>query len=417
MDRSSLSIRKIISLDDEESDSSDELKDPPKKERLSLNLEQCHSDDTNLSGILLSPKYVRNSECMDRKRTSVPPRRNRSESSNLRRKSRGIPQAKTPRSKTSYIVTKSKTSSPRSKSQTPNPNDTNIDIRSPRISPGRKGESRINVKLIEPIGKGGSGTSLWKANVSGWGCCVKELPLKMCVDADIEIFENEIKILQTLPVLNTHFVKYLGFQKTDVSYQLIMQLYDGTLGDLIEKMKKKNEKFTVKQITMAGFHVIQALNVLHSRRLMHRDIKSSNVLFEGSFKKLDDINYVLGDFGESKIILPNSKANTVVGTSLWIAPEVLTATKLDHYSFSADIWSFGMLLYEMITLKFPYYDVKGFGAHLKILSGKLPTLTSTQKSEYYQIVSVLEDCLIFEPSKRPTSAQLIMRFQTILDHI
>lgn len=76
---------------------------------------------------------------------------------------------------------------------------------------------------------------------------------------------------------------------------------------------------------------------LHSQKLIHRDVKSANVFYETDYN--GHATYVLGDFGESKILLRKS-ADTIAGTNRWIAPEVFKSS----YSFEADVWSFGMLL-------------------------------------------------------------------------
>lgn len=72
-------------------------------------------------------------------------------------------------------------------------------------------------------------------------------------------------------------------------------------------------------------------------------------------------NLRLGDFGESKL-LPKKIATTLAGTTRWIAPEVFDWRGGKGYSFEADIWSFGMLLYELMTLKIPFFET-GLGEY------------------------------------------------------
>lgn len=115
---------------------------------------------------------------------------------------------------------------------------------------------------------------------------------------------------------------------------MFTSLYDGNLLDLIENQKSQ---FSSRKILRIADSVLNALVLLHTRNLIHRDVKSANVFYEIVNGKM---NYVLGDFGESKI-LPKKITGTLTGTTRWIAPEVFD-TK--GYSFEADIWSFGMLL-------------------------------------------------------------------------
>lgn len=80
---------------------------------------------------------------------------------------------------------------------------------------------------------------------------------------------------------------------------------------------------------------------------MHRDIKSMNIFYSGSIDDMDNITLVLGDFGESKVLY-DLRAKTCVGTSVWMAPEVLQSDNVNSYSFAADVYSFGMVLYVKI---------------------------------------------------------------------
>lgn len=116
-----------------------------------------------------------------------------------------------------------------------------------------------------------------------------------------------------------------------------MCLYDGSVYDMIQK--RRPLKFNLLFILEISESVLNALVTLHSRKLIHRDVKSVNVFYQcfqgGKFK------FVLGDFGQSKLML-KKKTSTVSGTSRWIAPEIFKHKC--GYSFEADMWSFGMFL-------------------------------------------------------------------------
>lgn len=174
---------------------------------------------------------------------------------------------------------------------------------------------------------------------------------------DVIAFEKEIEILKDLPSQNKFIVQYLGFQRTEEQLEVFTALYDGNLLELIEK---QSEPFGSREILVIADSVLNALVTLHSRKLIHRDVKSANVFYEMIDGKM---NYVLGDypfcgekffhffvhspfvgdFGESKILL-KKLATTLTGTTRWIAPEVFDRKGGKGYSFEADIWSFGMLL-------------------------------------------------------------------------
>jgi len=89
-----------------------------------------------------------------------------------------------------------------------------------------------------------------------------------------------------------------------------------------------------------------AVKHVHDRKILHRDLKSSNVF-------LTNNNRVkLGDFGIAKVLnKTTSKAKSFVGTPYYISPEIIEGKRYDFFS---DIWSIGVILYELCTLELPF---------------------------------------------------------------
>lgn len=136
---------------------------------------------------------------------------------------------------------------------------------------------------------------------------------------------------------------------------------------------------------------------------MHRDIKSMNILFEGDIQKVDEMLFVLTDFGESKRLC-EKKTNTIKGTPSWMAPEVISGDS--DYSYPADIWSFGMVLYELMTLKLPYNEEKF--VVLAITKGKLPVLNDATIRKYAPLLPLYESCTDIVPNNRPNVERALL---------
>jgi len=116
----------------------------------------------------------------------------------------------------------------------------------------------------------------------------------------------------------------------------------GDLASHIKEKKKKGETFTEEEILNWFIQICIALEYIHGRKILHRDIKSQNIF-------LTTNNTVkLGDFGISKLLeSTNECAMTVVGTPYYMSPEVC---ENKPYTFKSDVWALGCVLYELCTL-------------------------------------------------------------------
>lgn len=123
-----------------------------------------------------------------------------------------------------------------------------------------------------------------------------------------------------------------------------MEYVDGvTLGDRIKNNYRNDIKFTDKEILKYFTEIVLAIRYIHSKGILHRDLKPENVFIAS------DDTIKLGDFGLSRVV--DDTASTICGTPAYMAPEIVV-NKL--YDEKADVWSLGVILYELITLDKPY---------------------------------------------------------------
>jgi len=279
--------------------------------------------------------------------------------------------------------------------------------------------SFCNVEKLEEIGSGSAGTKVYKAYADGWLCCLKELTLDdFTTEKDITNFKKEILTYASLPTDNIHLCRFLGWQMSNSHVQLFLTLYDYTLKDLINDRKSVGAFFSEYEIIDYSIQLLGALHVVHNRRIMHRDLKSFNILVRKGATSNSNPNVsvasnvlVLSDFGDS-IVCTQKTTNTFTGTLCWVAPEVLLSTKTNKgYSSQADLWSFGMVMYELMTLEIPYHEEPTtIGISKKIVLGKLPTISEKVAELYRNILPVWESLVAYDPDQRPTAAGALMLF-------
>ncbi|OQR97511.1 ankyrin 2,3/unc44 [Achlya hypogyna] len=190
----------------------------------------------------------------------------------------------------------------------------------------------------------------------------------------------------------------LGVVDDGASLQLVLPFMDaGNLRDYLDATKALGEVPMVLTTLQIAWAVAQALVHLHDRRLMHRDLKSENVL-------LCTKHYIkVADLGSARAT-DTATMTQAVGTLSWIAPEVFNGGKYDH---SADVYSFGVLLTELETQQRPYWDsdLRGFQLTDAIRAGSVrPTLSPTCALWYKELT---EACLAFDPEQRPTAADIV----------
>lgn len=169
-------------------------------------------------------------------------------------------------------------------------------------------------------------------------------------------------------------------------------------GDLAKKIKQAGSRgFSEEQILEWFCQLLIAIKDIHDKKIIHRDIKSQNVfLTKGGLVKI-------GDFGVST--QTNTCANTIVGTPFYLSPEIINGAKYDS---KTDIWSLGVLLYELCCLDYPFKVPNNSLAALalKILKGKYSPLPKTYSPD---LAKLLASMMNVNSKARPTIDQLMSR--------
>lgn len=205
----------------------------------------------------------------------------------------------------------------------------------------------------------------------------------------------EFQLLRNLD--HPHILRIYDLYKDQRYIYMITELCEG--GDIFS-MIQKADNFNEKIASRIMKQVMNAVLYCHSNGIVHRDIKSDNILF---LENNIDSPIKLIDFGISLKFEKNTKLKDKTGTVLYIAPEVLQGS----YDEKCDIWSCGVLMYMMLSGVPPFYGATRKEVMQKISKGKF-----TFKSKVWSIISkeakeLIEKMLTLNPDKRPSAREVL----------
>jgi predicted ATPase/predicted Ser/Thr protein kinase len=253
-------------------------------------------------------------------------------------------------------------------------------------------------QVEEIIGQGGMGT-VYRGRDTHTGQLVAVKHLKAEVVADdpsqLERFRREGEALRQLN--HPNIVQMLAAFVEDNQHYLVMEYVGGgSLRDLLNKERQ----LPIRRILEIGLDLADALARAHRLNIIHRDIKPGNVLLaEDGTPRLTDFG--VAHLGSQERI---TQAGTFTGTYAYVCPESFAGRAPDS---RADVWSFGVLLYEMVAGRLPFAENQITSLILTIMSEEAPDLTVLRPDAPPALVELITAMLIKEPERRPASVRLV----------
>ena len=222
-----------------------------------------------------------------------------------------------------------------------------LEVRQENLVIQEKGNPNKKYIPIKLLGNGSFGSVYEAQNMVFLNSVAMKIINKSESALDEEEILNEINILKKLS--HPNIVKIFEFYITKAHYYIVTEYCKD--GELFTYIKKK---FSERQLAVLFYQIFSGLWYLHDNKILHRDIKLENIMISGKEidKSTDEELFWIKiiDFGTAKIFEKNKKEKDVVGSSYYIAPEVLKK----NYNEKCDIWSVGIILYMTLVGKAPF---------------------------------------------------------------
>ena len=202
-------------------------------------------------------------------------------------------------------------------------------------------EDYVNIKAM---GQGTFGKVFKvKHRITGLSRAMKVIPKSVSSKGREQAIFNEIEVLKTLDHPNV--LKIFEIYSTDNAYYLVTELCQG--GELFDKILSEGP-FDESQSACLIYQILSSINYCHNMNIVHRDLKPENIFIEKKEKTF--LRVKVGDFGTATTFDKGSAQNKIVGSSYYIAPEVLQ----QNYNEKCDLWSCGVILYMLLSSTPPF---------------------------------------------------------------
>ena len=266
-------------------------------------------------------------------------------------------------------------------------------------------EENKRYSYILQIGSGTSATvHLVHDNEKNRKVAMKKIDSSEMKDTEKERVQKEVENMKSMSIPT--FIEFYDYENDNDTQKIYMEYADqGTLENKIAQLKKEGKDFTQEEIFDYLIDILLALFTLNRKGIIHRDIKSENILL-----KTENINEKkftvakLSDLGLGRQIEGASGAYTTCGTAYYVCPEIAAGEK--KYTYNADIWSLGIVLYELITKNKPWFDPKMSTAEFfqYVVDNKYPPLPENTDEHLKYLVKIM---LKKDPERRATCEDIL----------
>ena len=257
---------------------------------------------------------------------------------------------------------------------------------------------RLNHEDLQEVKEIGSGMS---AHVfygfdkrDGKEVAIKKLKFAKLSGGELQAFQREVAVLAT--ARHPTLLGFVGATDTPPFCIVTEWMAGGPLYHEIHKHKRLDPTMR----TIVALDIARGMQFLHSKHIIHRDLKSLNVLLDGSgHAKICDFGFSRTADDENQIMTQN------VGTPHWMAPELLTSNK--SYTYKVDVYAYGIVLWEIAAGKLPYSGMDSTQIIAQVLMENLRPVVPNHVNP--KLRDLMVQCWDRDPDVRPTFDEIVRR--------
>ena len=218
-----------------------------------------------------------------------------------------------------------------------------------------------------------------------------------CTIEDENEILNEINILRTMD--HPGILKIFEFYSSKQNYSIVTELCPG--GELFQQIIDKGP-FTERYSAYVMYQIFSAVNYCHKMHIVHRDLKPENILIVGKDREgLPTIK--ICDFGTSKMFEKGAVERKLVGSSYYIAPEVLKK----HYNEKCDVWSCGVIMYILLSARPPFGGEDDNEIMERVSTGKYDLESPPFNKLSKNSIDLIKRLLTMDPEQRISAEQAL----------
>ncbi|KAF7088257.1 hypothetical protein CFC21_091383 [Triticum aestivum] len=258
----------------------------------------------------------------------------------------------------------------------------------------------IDLKLLKFGNKVASGSN---GDLYRGSYCIQDVAIKVVrperISADMyRDFAQEVYIMRK--VRHRNVVQFIGACTRQPNLYIITDFMSG--GSVYDYLHKKGSSFKLPEILRVATDISKGMSYLHQNNIIHRDLKTANLL-------MDENKVVkVADFGVARVKDTSGVMTAETGTYRWMAPEVIEHKPYDH---KADVFSFGIVLWELLTGKIPYDYLTPLQAAIGVVQkGIRPTIP---KDTNPKLAELLQKCWHRDSAERPDFSQILEILQRL----